>query len=898
MNLRRLLTLSFIILATISAHPAVSQARVQLVEAPASAPSPDCPTVVVPSVLNLPIDKAQERIKESGLEIGQVSEESDVPIAPGHVFSERPRAGTTVKAGSRIDLVIGEADDVRVPNVIGLDLPAAESTLRRADLAIGKISRVTSTTVRAGVVIRQRPKAGDRVEEDSSVSLTVSTGSSQVQVPNVVGLTQAAATTSIAAATLVVGTVTTQSSSSVAAGLVISQNPIGGTSVSSGSAVNLVVSSGPAPVLVPNVVGLTQAAATTSITGVGLVVGTVTTQPSATVAAGAVIAESPVAGTSVARGTAVNLVIASAPAPTITNATPNPTTVGTTVTITGTNFGNSQGASSVTFNGTLAAPTSWSATRIVAPVPTGATSGPLVVTVNGIASNGFAFTVSTAPVVDAITWHYDNARSGLNSQETILTPANVQSALFGKVGEFTVDGQIDGQILYLSQVNIPGHGLKNVIYFATENDTVYALDADTLSGTTATVLWSKSLVPAGEAPALSESGCGNINPNGVTATPVIDRGRNAIYAVSMTMSSAANTTQFDRLHALDLTTGDELFGGPTTIVASVPGTAGNVQNGVITFSPMIQHDRSALLEVNNTIYTSWSGQYGECNVYSGWVIAYDADTLAQSGALVVAPDHTGGGIWMGGAGPAADTAGSVYAVTSTDFSDSLPSPPNYPNSVLRLKSTLPLQVGDFFMPSNEVALSNTDLSFGSAGILLLPDLLDNAHMVHHLAVAGGKDGQVFVLDRDNLGGFNAASDNVVQKFHISGTPPAENFATPIYFNNNVYIAQSHQTVKMLGISNALLSTTAAAQSATPITAVPTISSDGNTNGIVWALDWAPGVLYALDATNLTTLYTSSQAGTRDTFAKVGGHFVTPTVANSHVYFGTGTSVVSFGLLAQ
>lgn len=253
---------------------------------------------------------------------------------------------------------------------------------------------------------------------------------------------------------------------------------------------------------------------------------------------------------------------------------------------------------------------------------------------------------------------------------------------------------------------------------------------------------------------------------------------------------------------------------------------------------------------------------------------------------------------MGGAGPAADTAGSVYAVTSTDFSDSLPSPPNYPNSVLRLKSTLPLQVGDFFMPSNEVALSNTDLSFGSAGILLLPDLLDNAHMVHHLAVAGGKDGQVFVLDRDNLGGFNAASDNVVQKFHISGTPPAENFATPIYFNNNVYIAQSHQTVKMLGISNALLSTTAAAQSATPITAVPTISSDGNTNGIVWALDWAPGVLYALDATNLTTLYTSSQAGTRDTFAKVGGHFVTPTVANSHVYFGTGTSVVSFGLLAQ
>ena len=293
----------------------------------------------------------------------------------------------------------------------------------------------------------------------------------------------------------------------------------------------------------------------------------------------------------------------SPPAPSITNILPNPAAVGTSVTITGTNFGATQGGSTVTFNGTSASPTSWGAASITVPVPTGATTGNVVVTVGGQASTGYMFTVSSGTMPgDSITWRYDNARDGLNPNETTLTTANVNSTTFGKLGEFTVDGRIDGEVLYVGQISISGV-MKNVIYFATENDTVYAVDADSISGTTATVLWSKSLVPSGEAPALQEQtggACGNVSPVGVEGTPVIDRGRNAIYAVAKTMNSTTNTTQFFRIHALDLTNGNELFGGPTTVSATYPGTAGNVSGGVVTFSPRDQNNRPALLETGAT----------------------------------------------------------------------------------------------------------------------------------------------------------------------------------------------------------------------------------------------------------------------------------------------------------
>ncbi|HEV8076620.1 MAG TPA: Ig-like domain-containing protein, partial [Candidatus Acidoferrum sp.] len=266
--------------------------------------------------------------------------------------------------------------------------------------------------------------------------------------------------------------------------------------------------------------------------------------------------------------------------------------------------------------------------------------------------------VASSNASDVVTHHYDAMRGGTNAHETTLTPSNVNSTTFGKVAEFAVDGQIDGQILYLNQVTIPGAGNKNVLYFATENDSVYAVDADSISGTAATVLWKTRTLPTGDVPLTpSDAGCGYINPVGIMSTPVIDRSRNAIYVVASSKNSSGNVAH--RLHALNLTTGAELFGGPTTITATFPKSGG----GTVTFQPNVQQERAALLESNGIIYTAWSGYYGDCGNYAGWVIAYSADTLAQAGAIDLVPNSGRAGSWLGGGGPAADSSGNVYLPT-------------------------------------------------------------------------------------------------------------------------------------------------------------------------------------------------------------------------------------------
>jgi len=596
----------------------------------------------------------------------------------------------------------------------------------------------------------------------------------------------------------------------------------------------------------------------------------------------------------------------SAPAPSITNIQPNPAAVGTSVTITGTNFGATQGGSTVAFAGTTASPTSWSATSITTTVPVGATTGNVVVTVGGQASNGYSFTVSGGGTMpgDVVTWRYDNSLDGLNSGETTLTTANVNSTTFGKVGEFTVNGRIDGQVLYLGQVSISGQ-MKNVIYFATENDVVYAVDADSISGSTATVLWSTSLVPSGEAPAIPKqtgSTCGNVSPQGVQGTPVIDRGRNAIYAVAKTMNSTTNTTQYFRVHALDLTNGSELFGGPTTVSATYPGTGGNASGGVVTFSARDQSNRPGLLETGGNIYVAFGGQFGDCGLYSGWLISYNADTLAQGDAIDLNPNSSEGGMWNSGASPSADAAGAIYVATANTGDDDSIGPNDYPISIVKLTDSGTLSVADYFTPYNAENLDQEDLDLGSAGVLILPDLMDSESVVHQYAVAAGKDGNMYVVDRDNLGQFHMSTNDTVQTIAINGSGSAnENFSTPAYFNNNVYVCPSNQALKAFAISNALLATTATMSTTSSIgTSGFTISANGTSNGIVWAIQPTNGngVLYAFNASSLSTmLYASNQAsGNRDQTAQISGNFHTPTVANGKVYFGTGSTVAVFGLL--
>ena len=496
---------------------------------------------------------------------------------------------------------------------------------------------------------------------------------------------------------------------------------------------------------------------------------------------------------------------------------------------------------------------------------------------------------------DVVTYHYDNQRTGQNLKETTLTTSNVNSATFGKIGEFTVDGQIDGQALFLSQLAISGQGSKDVLYVATENDTVYAVDAQSISGNSATVLWKTSVLPAGESPATSLP-CGNISPNGITATPVIDRSRNAIYVEAMSQNSAGNIIH--RLHALDLTNGNELFGGPMTITATYPGTGGNSSGGVVTFLPQVQHDRAALLESGNVIYTAWSGLWGDCGSYSAWVIAYDAGSLKQMAAIDLVPNNSGGGMWMGGGGPAADASGNVYVISGNGFGDTPGLNSSFGNSFVRLTTSGGLKVGDYFTPFNTISEDNADADFGSAGPLLLPDLTDASGTTRHLAVGAGKDGNLYVLNRDNLGQFNSASNNVYQQFTLSS---GENHSSPVFFNNTVYICPTNDSLKAFPISNAKLATSPSSQSSHTFGgngAVASISANGNAQGIVWVLDWSAGTLFAYDATDLTKeLYDSNQAASnRDHFSAVGGHFITPMVANGRVYIGTKTSVAVFGLL--
>ena len=522
----------------------------------------------------------------------------------------------------------------------------------------------------------------------------------------------------------------------------------------------------------------------------------------------------------------------------------------------------------------------------------------------GCGSNIGAGANSAGPSsTDVITYHYDNLRTGENTGETILTTANVNSAQFGKLGEFTVPGKVDAQPLYLSNVSIPGVGTRNVLYVATEHGCVFAFDADSISGGTSKAIWIASTSMAGEVPS-DNRGCGQVTPEiGVTSTPVIDRKRGAIYVVAVSKNSSGN--YIHRIHALDLTTGAELFGGPTTITASFPGMGAGSAGGSVLFDPSQYNERPGLLELNGAIYTTW-GSHCDIGLYTSWIMAFSADTLKQTGVLNLTPNGSDGGIWMSGTAPANDAAGNIYFILGNGTFDTSLNSAGFPsrgdcgNCFAKISSSLPLTLLDYFTPSNTVALSNSDLDLGSGGPLLLPDLVDGTGATRHLAVASGKNNSnIYVLDRDNMGKFNPAGDTIYQE--IPGVLASNGeFGKPSYFNNTVYYGAVGDNLKAFPIGQARLATTPSSQSpgqfGYPGT-TPTISASGSSNGIVWAVEnGGTGVLHAYDATNLgRELYNSSQAANgRDQFA--GNKFITPVVANGRVYVGTSASVVVFGLL--
>jgi len=509
---------------------------------------------------------------------------------------------------------------------------------------------------------------------------------------------------------------------------------------------------------------------------------------------------------------------------------------------------------------------------------------------------------TTTSSVDVNTYHYDNGRSGQNLNESTLTPANVNITEFGKLGSFTVDGKVDAQPLYLSNVVIPTTGNKNVLYVVTEHGSVYAFDADSINGNTSAFLWKTSTLLSGETSSDSR-GCGQVSPEiGITATPVIDRTRGphgAIYVVAM---SKNGSNYFQRLHALDLATGAELFGGPMTITAQYPGTGDNSNGTNVIFDSKQYKERPGLLQVGGTIYTTWSSH---CDIrpYTSWVMAFSADTLAQTSVLNLIPNGSDGGIWMAGTAPAADPAGNLFFIIGNgDFDTTLdskgfPANGNCGNCFVKLSTSGGLKLADYFTPHNTVSESNADQDFGSGGGILIVDVVDAGGQTRHLSVGAGKDSLIYVVNRDAMGKFNATTDQIYQE--ISGQLGGGVFSMPAYFNNNVYYGAVGDALKAFPIISGKLKTTPTTQTTHHFSypgTTPSVSANGNTNGIVWAIENSGAILYAFDATDLTkVLYDSSQAPAgRDSFS--GNKFITPMVANGKVYVGTPTSVAVFGLL--
>ncbi|MBV9885281.1 MAG: pyrrolo-quinoline quinone [Acidobacteria bacterium] len=513
-------------------------------------------------------------------------------------------------------------------------------------------------------------------------------------------------------------------------------------------------------------------------------------------------------------------------------------------------------------------------------------------------SGGTTPPVSGSSSVDVTTYHYDNLRTGQNTHETTLTPANVNSTSFGLLGSFSVDGHVDAQPLYLSSLAIPGQGTKNVLYVVTEHDSVYAFDADSVSGNHATTLWHSSMLASSETSS-DDRGCGQVTPEiGITSTPVIDRARNAIYLIAVSKTSAGK--YIHRFHALDLTTGKDLSGSPTTITATYPGNGANSSNGNVVFDPAQYNERPGLLQIGGTIFTTW-GSHCDAGPYTSWVMAYSADTLKQTGVINMVPNGNEGGIWMAGTAPAADASGNIYFIIGNgDFGTSLdangfPSNKNCGNCFAKVSSTMPLGLMDYFTPLNTVSESNGDTDFGSGGPLLLPDVVDSNGVTRHLAVGSGKDSNIYVVDRDNMGKFNSSKDNIYQQ--INGALSGGVWSKPSYFNGVVYYGAVGDSIKAFPISGGKLATTASSQSSHSFGypgATPAISANGTTNGIVWVVEnGGTGVLHAYDATNLANeLYNSTQ----DSNGQFSGNkFITPMIVNGRVYIGTQSSVVAFSL---
>lgn len=512
--------------------------------------------------------------------------------------------------------------------------------------------------------------------------------------------------------------------------------------------------------------------------------------------------------------------------------------------------------------------------------------------------------IAVTDLAGVTTYHNDNSRDGVNAQEYALTTSSVTSSSFGKLFSCTVDGAIYAQPLWVPNLTIAS-AQHNVIFIATQHDSIYAFDADT--NTPCTPLWHANLLDSAHGATSGETSVPSVNPGslvglghgdiapevGITGTPVIDLSTNTLYAVSKSVIPSGPTF-FQRLHAIDLFTGSEKFNGPVPIAANFPGTGDG--GTTTTFVPREENQRAGLALVKGVVYIAWAS-HEDVPPFYGWLIGFNAADLTQASVLNVDPNAGEGGIWMSGGAPAADSSNNIYLLTSNglfDASSATPPANDYGDSFLRMDTAL--NVLQYFTPSDQASDQLNDRDFGSGGAAVLIDLPANGANPTHLVVGGGKDGALYVLNRDSLGG--SGDDNAWQRIS-SGSNGI--FATGAFWNSTLYLAGVHGKLEALTLNPATAKLNAAPASTSTMAygfpgATPSVSSSGNANGIAWTLDesqyctaHAPGcgpvVLHAYDATNLATELWNSTQGTGNN-AGYPVKFAVPTVANGKVYIGT------------
>jgi len=505
--------------------------------------------------------------------------------------------------------------------------------------------------------------------------------------------------------------------------------------------------------------------------------------------------------------------------------------------------------------------------------------------------------VSPSHSQDVLTYHNNNSRTGLNNNETILTRTNVNPAMFGKRFTLSADGKVDAEPLYVSAVKIAGVA-RNLLIVATEHGSVYAYDADTGAN-----IWKKTTLKAGETTS-DARGCSQVLPEiGITSTPVITRpsiGNPVIYVVAMSKDSSKKYHQ--RLHALDATTGGELHNGPVEIQATYPGNGDNSSGGSVIFDPAQYKERAGLLLIGQTVYLAWASH---CDIrpYTGWIMGYNMNTLAQTTVLNVTPNGNEGAIWNSGAGMASDGS-SIFVLDGNGTFDSnlnssgFPVDADYGNAFLRLTTKNGLAVADYFEMENEVSENANDNDLGSGGALLV-NLHDSTGKLWQLAIGAGKDTNLYVVNRGTMGKFSATSNNIYQE--LKGVLPGGIWSMPALYGGNIYYGPVGSPLLAFQFKNAKLLTTPVARSTNRFDypgTTPSVSANAGHNGIVWAVEnTSPAILYAYNASNLNEIYNSNQAANgRDHFGS-GNKFVTPMIAHGKVYVGTTTGVAVFGLLS-